>query len=146
MAVVITQSMIQAVRFEVADTDPSLPILADDEIRYLLNKHNGIVNKASLDAARIALMKLSQFSDEIVGIISVKGSKVAEQYRLALQLYLSNPLLNPVLNGLNGSSIYAGGISNSDMQINDANPDNNYIPRPVYKKSEYSQFSGAFSV
>ncbi len=80
----VTPEMITAVRLEVADNDPALPILSDDEITYLLNKQNESIRKASLDAARIILLKLSQVGDEVVGMMSVKGSKVAEQYRLSL--------------------------------------------------------------
>jgi hypothetical protein len=150
----ITPDMISAVRTEIADTDPSLPVLVDDEVEYLLNKHLGSVRKASLDAARIVLMKLAQCGDEVVGIISVKGSKVAEQYRLALELYLKNPLLNPVLDSIGSyvdaggktqHALYVGGISNSDMQANDGAADNNYIPAPIYKKSEQS-WNGPFGV
>ena len=73
---------IQKVRIEVADLDPGLPLLADDEYAYLLEKNNNSVVRASVDAARIILLKLSQQTDETVSIFSVKGSKAAEQYRL----------------------------------------------------------------
>lgn len=156
MPIAITQDMITAIRYEIADTEPSLPILADVEIEYLLNKHSGSVRKASLDAARIVLLKLSQSGDEIVGILSIKGSKAAEQYRLALELYLKNPLLNPVLDGMTSNSMYVGGISKQDIKSNEVNPDTNYIPRPVYRKlrdtcytdelSNLDYSSGAFGI
>lgn len=147
--------LINAVRIEVADTDPALPILNDEEVTYLLNKQNCSVRKASLDAARIILLKLSQSSDEVVGIISVKGSKVASEYRESLKLYLNNPNLNPMIDGLGSyvdsdgktqNPVYAGGISVSDMQANTANSDNNYVPCPIYQKSENPPYLGAFSV
>jgi hypothetical protein len=130
-------------------------MLHDDEITYMLQKHNGVVRKASLDAARILLFKLSMSGDSQVGILSVKGSRVAAEYREALKLYLTNPHLNPILDGLgsyvddNGKTqnpVYAGGISNSDMKQNDANPDNNYVPNPIYAKSELKPFVGPFSI
>ena len=151
----VTPQLINAVRIEIADTDIALPILSDDEITYFLNKNSESVRRASLDAARVALMKLSQTGDSMVGIISVKGSKVAEQYRLALELYLKSPHLNPILNGLgsfvdsNGKTqnpIYAGGISNADMLANVSNPDNNYIPNPIYQKDDLNPLRGAFEV
>lgn len=141
----ITPEMLNAVRYEIGDFDPSLPLMSDDEITYFLNKNNESVRRASLDAARVALMKLSQTGDQVVGIISVKGSRVAEQYRMALELYLKSPHLNPILTGLgsfvdvNGKTqnpIYAGGISNSDMLANVSNSDNNYIPNPIYQKED----------
>lgn len=153
------QDLINAVRVEIADTEPSLPILADEEIVYLLSKYSTLsdvskIRKASLDAARIALMKLSQAGDNTVGIISIKGSKVAEQYRLALELYLKSPALNPVIAGLGSfvdeagktqNPIYAGGISNSDMKANVDNADNNYVPNPIYQKSENRPYTGPFT-
>ena len=151
----IGPEMINAVRIEVADTNPALPILSDEEITYFLNKQNGSVRKASLDAARVILLKLSQSGDEVVGIISIKGSRVAAEYRESLKLYLNNPHLNPILDGLGSfvdadgktqNPVYAGGISVSDMQANTANPDNNYIPNPIYQKGENNPFAGPFSI
>ena len=118
---------IQKVRIEVADLDPGFPLLADDEYSYLLEKNNNSVVRASVDAARIILLKLSQQTDETVSIFSVKGSKAAEQYRLALELYIKNPQLNPLYNNLKG---YVGGVSISDMDANNANLDNNIIQSP----------------
>ena len=115
---------IQKVRIEVADLDPGLPLLVDDEYAYLLEKNNNSIIRASVDAARIILLKLSQQTDETVSIFSVKGSKAAEQYRLALELYIKNPQLNPLYNNLQG---YFGGVSISDMEANVANPDNNIV-------------------
>lgn len=151
----VTPELINAVRVETGDTDPALPILSDEEITYALNKYNLSINKAWPQAATWILFKLAQSGDDIVGIISTKGSKVAEQYRLALQMKLKDPTLNPILDGLasyvdaNGKTqnpVYAGGISVSDMQANNANSDNNYIPSPIYQKSETSPFTGPFSV
>lgn len=151
----ITPEMITAVRYEIGDFDPSLPLMSNDEIVYFLNKNNESIRRASLDAARVALFKLSQSGDQVVGIISVKGSKVAEQYRLSLELFLKSPHLNPILNGLgrfvdtNGNTqqpLYAGGISNADMLTNVANVDNNYIPNPIYQKGDLNPLRGAFEV
>ena len=118
---------IQKVRIEVADLDPGFPLLVDDEYAYLLQKNNNSIVRASVDAARIILLKLSQQTDETVSIFSVKGSKAAEQYRLALELYIKNPQLNPLYNNLQG---YFGGVSISDMDANNANLDNNIIQSP----------------
>ena len=118
---------IQKVRIEVADVDPGFTLLADDEYSYLLEKNNNSIVRASVDAARIILLKLSQQTDETVSIFSIRGSKAAEQYRLALELYIKNPQLNPLYNNLQG---YFGGVSISDMEANNANPDNNIVENP----------------
>ena len=132
---------IQKVRIEVADLDPGLPLLADDEYSYLLEKNNNSIVRASVDAARIILLKLSQQTDETVSIFSVKGSKAAEQYRLALELYIKNPQLNPLYNNLQG---YFGGVSISDMEANVANPDNNIVENPGKTDSLYQ--TGPFTL
>ena len=132
---------IQKVRIEVADLDPGFPLLADDEYSYLLEKNNNSIVRASVDAARIILLKLSQQTDETVSIFSVKGSKAAEQYRLALELYIKNPQLNPLYNNLQG---YFGGVSISDMEANAANPDNNIVENPGKTDSLYQ--TGPFTL
>lgn len=119
---------IQKVKLEVADLDPSFPLLSDSDYEYLLLKHNNSVVRASTDAARIILLKLSQQTDETISIFSIRGSKAAEQYRLALELYIKNPQLNPLYNNLQG---YFGGVSLSDMSANNANLDNNIVENPA---------------
>lgn len=118
---------VQQVRLLIQDNEPGLYILADEEIEFLLERNANSVNAASIEAARIVLFKLSQRGEESVDIFSIKGGKAAEQYRLALQLYLKDPMLNPILNNVRG---YVGGVSKSDMQANDANADNNLTPSP----------------
>ena len=132
---------IQKVRIEVADLDPGFPLLADDEYSYLLEKNNNSIVRASVDAARIILLKLSQQTDETVSIFSVKGSKAAEQYRLALELYIKNPQLNPLYNNLQG---YFGGVSISDMEANAVNPDNNIVENPGKTDALYQ--TGTFTL
>ena len=132
---------IQKVRIEVADLDPGLPLLADGEYTYLLEKNNNSIVRASVDAARIILLKLSQQTDETVSIFSIRGSKAAEQYRLALELYIKNPQLNPLYNNLQG---YFGGISISDMQKNNTNCDNNIVVSP--SEPDELVYTGPFNV
>lgn len=120
-------TLIQQVKLEVADLDQAFPLLSDADYDYLLLKHNNSVVRAAVDAARIILLLLSQRTDETVDVFSVRGSKAAEQYRLALELYIKNPQLNPLYNNLKG---YVGGVSISDMDANNANLDNNIIQSP----------------
>lgn len=119
---------ISDMRMELADTDTAFPMLSDSEYQYFLDKHSGSVRRASMDAARAIMFKLSMRSDDTVDIFSVKGSKAAENYRLALVAYIKNPDLNPVFTN---AMPYAGGISKEDMIANDANPDNNIINSPT---------------
>lgn len=117
-----TAEEILQVRYELADTDPAFPILSDAELTYFIDKNSGSLLRASMDAARATLFKLSLRTDESVDIFSIRGSQSAKAYSDALKLYLKDPTLNPVYNNVTG---YAGGISKSDMESNDSNPDNN---------------------
>lgn len=118
---------IQQIRLTVQDNTPGLYIISDDEIDWLLEKNNNNVAKASIDAARIILLNLSQRTDETVDIMSIKSSKAAENYRLALESFLKDPNSNPLYQNLKG---YVGGVSISDMAENNANLDNNIIQSP----------------
>lgn len=120
-------NLISQCRLEVGDTDTSLPILSDIEYEYFLNKHSGSVRRASLDAAKTILFKLSMRVRERVELFEIHGSQAAVNYIQALKLYIKDPNLNPVLQG---AAIYAGGISVSDMEANDSNPDNNIVTSP----------------
>ena len=125
-------TLIQQVRFLVQDNVPGLYIISDDEIQYLLDKNSNNVNRAAVEAARIILFNLSMRSDSVVDIFSVKSSSSAKAYIEALKLFIRDPNLSGVLSNING---YAGGISISDMQANDANLDNN-IPVPPSQSPE----------
>lgn len=125
-------TLIQQVRFLVQDNVPGLYIISDDEIQYLLDKNSNNVNRAAVEAARIILFNLSMRSDSVVDIFSVKSSSSAKAYIEALKLFIRDPSLSGVLSNLTG---YAGGISISDMQANDANLDNN-IPVPPSQSPE----------
>lgn len=120
---------IEKIRIEVQDVDLALPFLPDSTYTYLLEKNNNSIRKASLDAARMILYQLSLRSQsEVVDVLSVTGGhKAAEQYRLALQMYINDPRLNPVFMSVQG---YAGGISNSDYESNLANTDNKHVITP----------------
>lgn len=137
----VTPEMIMQVRYEVQDlAGPGLYILDDTTITYFLSKNSEVIRLASLDAARAILLRLSMnASDEIVDIFSIKGSKSASEYRQSLELFLKNPMLNG-----SGSDLmpYAGGVSVSDMQANDANLDNVLPPKvdSVQIRSDYFAF------
>ena len=133
-------TLIQQVKLEVADLDQAFPLLSDADYDYLLLKHNNSVVRAAVDAARIILLLLSQRTVETVDVFSVRGSQAAEQYRLALELYIKNPQLNPLYNNLQG---YFGGVSISDMEANNADLDNNIVENPG--KTEYLYQTGRLS-
>jgi hypothetical protein len=118
---------IQALRIELGDTSVEFPIMSDDEYNYFLGKHDWSIQRASMDAAKSIMLKLSMRTDESVDIFSIKGSSAAKNYMQALQLYIKNPSLNSLYDKVQG---YAGGISKQDMLNNDSNLDNNSVVQP----------------
>ena len=134
-------TLIQQVRLNVQDNTPGLYIISDDEITYLLEKFNNNVDKASYQAAKIILLNLAQRSDETIDIFSIKGSKSATEYRLALELFLKDPANNPLYQNLKG---YVGGVSISDMEANNADLDNNIVENPGKTDSLYQ--TGPFTL
>lgn len=117
---------IQKVRLNVGDTDVSFPFLSDDDYTYYLEKNNNSIDKASMDAARAILFQLSTRNQETVDIFSVKNTS-ADTYLRALQMYISNPNLNPIYTSVQA---YAGGISRSDYDSNIDNCDNKSVVTP----------------
>lgn len=124
---------VKAIRIELGDTSPEFPIMSDEEIRYFLDKHDWSIRRASIDVAKSMLLKLSMRTDESVDIFSVKGSGAAKQFMQALQMYITNPDLNPIYQN---AMPYAGGISKSDMEQNNMNLDNNFIVPPTSSPSQ----------
>jgi hypothetical protein len=118
---------IHALRIELGDTSVEFPIMSDDEYSYFLGKHDWSIQRASMDAAKSIMLKLSMRTDETVDIFSIKGSSAAKNYMQALQMYIKNPGLNSLYDKVQG---YAGGISKADMLANDSNLDNNSIVQP----------------
>lgn len=119
---------IQKVRIEIQDVDSTFPILSDETYSYLLEKHFNVISRAAIDAARMALMQLSQRGNETVDIFSIKGSAVAEQYRQALMLYIKDPYHNPVLQNCKG---WVGGVFLDEFQANIDNVNTNNIQPPT---------------
>jgi hypothetical protein len=132
---------VKAIRIELGDTSPEFPIMSDDEYRYFLDKNDWSIRRTALDAAKSMMLKLSMRTDETVDIFSIKGSGAAKQFMQALQMYISNPDLNPIYQN---AMPYAGGISKSDMNANDSNLDNNIIVQPTQSPNAYP--TGYFTI
>ena len=133
----VTPEMISACRTEVGDVVIELPILAYSEYTYFLTKNSENIRRASLDAAKTILLKLSLNSkSSTVDVLSVNTTMVAGDYRKALQLYIKSPELNGMYSTV---TAWAGGISKSDMQANVDNLDNNAVLPPVSAIGNQSQ-------
>lgn len=124
----ITPELILAVRYELGDVDISLPMISDEEYTYYLTKHSESVTRAAVDAAKALLFRLSIRNDYVIDVLSVKGSKAAQAYKEALQLYIKNPDLNGLLRTVSG---YIGNTSKSDILSNNNTLDNQAVFPPV---------------
>lgn len=119
---------IQKVRLEIADNDPALPVLSDEEVGYYLEKHSNSISRAAIDCAKTIMFKLSMNAGEQrVDIFSISGKEASMAYIAALKLYISNPNINGIFNNIN---VYIAGTSVSDMQANIDNTDNNIVLIP----------------
>lgn len=119
---------IQKVRLEIADNDPALPVLSDEEVGYYLEKHSNSISRAAIDCAKTIMFKLSMNAGEQrVDIFSISGKEASMAYIAALKLYISNPNINGIFNNMN---VYISGTSVSDMQANIDNTDNNIVLIP----------------
>lgn len=132
---------LQQVRLLVQDNTPGLYIVSDDEINFFLERNSNNINRTALEVTKVILLNLSMRGDSTVDILSIKGSKAAEAYRMALELFLKSPELNPSLQLASG---YFGGVSIADMQTNDNTLDNNLVPNP--SDSNYSTTTDYFTV
>lgn len=132
---------IQDIRFELGDTSAEFPMMSDAEIRYFLYKNDCNLQRTAMDVAKSLLLKLSMRSDETVDLFSIRGSQAAKNYMQALKMYISNPDLNRIYDNV---MPYAGGISKSDMEANDATLDNNIIVSPTQSPS--SPVNGYFEI
>lgn len=116
---------IMQVRLNVADTFDDVELLKDAEYAYFLDKYNGNVNRATIDAARSILFKLARNTRERIDVLEIHGDQWARQYRDTLIEMLRNPELT-----VSVAMPYAGGISKEDMYANDSNSDN--VTRSTY--------------
>lgn len=120
-------SLIEQVRFLVQDNTPGLYLISDEEIYFLLQRNYNNVDRTALEAAKVILLNLSMRGDQSVDIFSIKGAKAAEQYRMALQMFIKSPDLNPILKNVQG---WVGGVSKLEMELNDSNSDNKTVDTP----------------
>lgn len=117
---------IMEVRLNIGDTHDDIEILKDADYQYFLEKYEGNVRRATLDAARAILFKLSRLSRErIEDVGELYSNDWFKNYRAALLDLLRNPEMT-----ISVAMPYAGGISKSDMYANDNNSDN--VTRDIY--------------
>lgn len=119
---------IDRIRLNVGDIWDDMEMLSDADYQYFLDAANGNERRATMDAVRAILFKLTRMTRERTGDIEVYGGDWFNNYMKALQLILKDPNISISL-----AVPYAGGISRSDMQANRCDPDNFRIGIGLYK-------------
>ena len=117
----MTLNPIQQIRLEIALIGDAENLLSEEELQYFLDKHNGSVRRASLDAAKTMLFILSTRVHEKIEMLEIWGHTWFENYMKTLQMYINDPNYSIALES---AKAYAGGISVSDIRNNINNPDN----------------------
>ena len=117
----MTLNPIQQIRLEIALIGDAENLLSEEELQYFLDKHNGSVRRASLDAAKTVLFILSTRVHEKIEMLEIWGHTWFENYMKTLQMYINDPNYSIALES---AKAYAGGISVSDIRNNINNTDN----------------------
>lgn len=123
-----TNNPIDRIRLNVGDIWEDMEMLSDADYQYFLDAADGNERRATMDAVRAVLFKLTRMTRERTGDIDVYGSEWFNNYFKALQLILKDPNIS-----ISVAMPYAGGISRSDMQANRCNPDTFRIGIGMYK-------------
>jgi hypothetical protein len=110
---------IDRIRLAVGDIWDDIEMLTDADYQYFIDRNDGNENRATMDAIKAILFKLARMTRERTGDIEVYGSEWFSNYYKMLLLLLKDPNASISL-----AVPYAGGISKTDMFLNDANCDN----------------------
>jgi hypothetical protein len=113
-------SDLDEVRFLIGDTDTDDQQLSDEEINYLLTS-TGSVQAAALEAARSLWAKYSRLVDQKTGDIDIKYSQRKDAYAALIRQLQLGMLPVP----------YAGGISEDDKQVDEADSD---VVQPAFTR------------
>lgn len=117
------------VRIRIGDIESTDPVLSDGEITYALSVASNDLNQAAICACEFAIAKYSKQPDVRFGPSSVSGSQRSAQYRALLGELKRRSISS-------GSALpYAGGISVSDKQTQEANTDR---VQPAFARAQFA--------
>lgn len=121
-------SPVDGVRFLIGDTDQCDVLLQDEEIQSFLRLYNQTPLNAAIRCCETIIAKLSRRPDEQVGQVRISYSQQAKAYR-ALLSDLQNRIATE------NAAPYAGGISISDQNAQNQNPDR---VRPKFNRNIFN--------
>lgn len=117
-------SDLDAVRFEIGDTDAEDPLLKDKELLYTLNEEGNILNAAARSCEALA-KKFAREADKRLGPLSISLSQRSKAYReLAKDLRTRSRLSK--------GTPYAGNISKTDQETDALDND---IKQPAFRRN-----------
>lgn len=105
-----------AVRFLVADTKAEEAYVTDEEILWALLQNNNIYAAAEIVSQAISA-QFSTLADEEIGPLKFKYAERAKSYSAIAKRFGNLAATQQTMN------IYCGGISKSDVALNDADTD-----------------------
>ena len=121
-----------AIRFLIGDTDPTRPLLSDDELAYLRDQYGDNPLRVAAEAADALAAKFALLVDQTVGRVSVSYSQRATQFR-ALAAELRRRMAR-------SGKPYFGGVSVADMDAEEADTDR---PEPLFAIGQDDNESGS---
>lgn len=105
-----TNNPLDRVRIYCTDTDNDELLIEDSILEFFLQEAGGNEKKAALKALGYLLLQIAKMGDEKVGGVYLKNSERAKNLKLVLDE------LKKELVTLGAGSVYAGGISVSDVK------------------------------
>lgn len=112
---------VDRMRLATGDIDEYEEGLTDEVYEYLLTANNNNESLAVVAALKYLIAKYSNYVTEKAGQLFVKESERVEQYQKLFKMYTANPSTMILKQGVP----FAGGISHSDMDTNQASYDSN---------------------
>lgn len=109
---------VDAVRFLIGDTDPTIPLMQDEEIQWLIGENVGIYAAAAQAAGQLSARFSRQAGSKRLGDLSVTFTTRAKEF-----LALSKSLTMQAMRSDLVPMPYAGGISEADKLIDAQDPD-----------------------
>lgn len=106
-----TNNPLDRVRIYCTDTDNDDLLIEDSVLEFFLQDSNGNEKQAAMKALGYLLFQIAKMGDEKVGGVYLKNSERTKN----LQLVLND--LKKQLATLGGCSVYAGGISVTDVKL-----------------------------
>lgn len=105
-------SLKDAVRFEIGDTNPNDPLLQDEEIQYVLSQHNNHILWSAVKCCEIVMVNLAREVNSTMGRSRVEASQKFKSYELIAKKLRARLISGsaPIAGGLDTALIFSKGM------------------------------------